>query len=106
MRKITLNIYEKGKVVTTHSTDSADIMYGTVEDLLDAINLDNLEDVTEIAKTVRKAMPLIKPLLFDVFPDMTEEELRKTKIKELISCVMQIVKTQIEDLTALLPEQD
>ena len=102
---IKLNIYEKGQIKKTLETNSADIMYGTVEDMLNVIQLEKLDSNAEIAKMVVGVLPLVKHMLLDVFPDCTEEDLRCTKVKELVSVVADIVKCQITDLNSLLPNQ-
>lgn len=103
--EIKLNIYQKGQVEKTLVTDSADIMYGTVEDMLNVVQLDKLDDEMEIAKMVVGALPLVKPLLLDAFPECTEDDLRRTKVKELVPVVVDIIKSQINDLNTLLPNQ-
>lgn len=102
--RIDLKIYNKGQVEKIHSVESADIMYGTVEDILAVIQLDKLGDNIELAKMVVGVLPLVKPLLLDVFHDCTEEDLRHTKVKELVPVVIDIVKSQIADLNDLLPK--
>ena len=103
--EIRLNIYNKGNVSKTLVADSADIMYGTVEDMLNVIKLDKLDDNVEIAKMVVGVLPLVKPLLLNVFPDATEEDLRNAKVKELVLVIIAIIKSQLSDLTSLLPNQ-
>ena len=103
--KIKLNVYNKGQVSKTLVADSADIMYGTVEDMLNVIQLDKLDDNVEIAKMVVGVLPLIKPLLLNVFVDATEDDLRNTKVKELVPVIIDIIKSQLSDLTSLLPNQ-
>lgn len=103
--KISLNTYNKGQVAKTFEADSAAIMYGTVEDILNAVQVDKLNDNVEIAKMVVNVLPTVKPLLLDVFTDMTEDDLRSARINEIVPVVIDIVKSQITDLTALLPNQ-
>lgn len=108
--KVSLNIYSKGQVVKTLEAESADIMYGTVEDILNVVEPDKLgeklNDNLELAKTVIGVLPLVKPLVLNVFPDCTEEDLRNTKISELASAVVDIIKSQIADLGSLLPAKN
>ena len=85
-----LNIYEKGQVVKTYEAETADILYGTVEDLIELIDLDKLQNLEskesqlEIGKTILKGVPILMPFLKEIFIGLTDEELRKTKVKELI----------------------
>ena len=49
-----LNIYEKRKIVKTYTAETYDLMFGTVEDLLDVIDIDNIQagDRTELLKAI------------------------------------------------------
>lgn len=100
-----LNIYEKGKVVKTYETDKYDLMFGTIEDVAEAVDLDSLntgEDV-EIIKMVGKlvltGMSTIKNLLKDIFPGLTDEELKNTKVNDIAGVLVDVVKFTIEQLS-------
>ncbi len=100
-----LNIYEKRKVVKTYTAETYDLMFGTVEDLLNIIDIDNIQagDKTELIKAVAKvlahSMDIVKPLLKDVFEGLTDEELRKTSIKEIVDVLANIVTYSINQIT-------
>ena len=89
-----LNIYEKRKVVKTYTAETYDLMFGTVEDLLNIIDIDNIQagDKTELIKAVAK-------VLKDVFEGLTDEELRKTSIKEIVDVLANIVTYSINQIT-------
>ena len=80
-----LNIYEKRKVIKTYTAETYDLMFGTVEDLLDVMDIDNIQadNRTELLKAVAKvlahSMDIVKPLLKDIFEGLTDEELRKDR---------------------------
>ena len=100
-----LNIYEKKKIVKTYTAETYDLMFGTVEDLIDLIDLDQLKNGTdaEIIKLVGKVlingMGIIKPLLKDIFEGLTDEELKKTKVSEISTALVEIVKFSISQIT-------
>lgn len=100
-----LNIYEKGEVVKTHETETGRILYGTIEDLAEVIDLEKISDEKngkmELGKSVIKAIPFIRPTLKEVFPGITDDELRKTDVKELISVVMELVRYETEQLLSI-----
>lgn len=101
--RLELNTYEKGEIDKTYRTDSADILYGTVEDVLDVVKVDRLDSDMEIGKMVIEALPLVKPMVLSIFPGMEEEDLRKVKVKELINVVADVIKSQLADMVTLLP---
>ena len=100
-----LNIYEKRKVIKTYTAETYDLMFGTVEDLLNVIDIDNIQadNRTELLKAVAKvlahSMDIVKPLLKDVFEGLTDEELRNTKISEIVDALSNIVTYSINQIT-------
>ena len=100
-----LKIYEKRKIVKTYTAETYDLMFGTVEDLLNIIDIDNIQagDKTELIKAVAKvlahSMDIVKPLLKDVFEGLTDEELRNTSIKEIVDVLSNIVTYSINQIT-------
>ena len=80
-------------------------MFGTVEDLLDVMDIDNIQadNRTELLKAVAKvlahSMDIVKPLLKDVFEGLTDEELRNTKISEIVDALSNIVTYSINQIT-------
>lgn len=90
---IYLNIYKEGsktEVEKVYTAQGYDLMLGTVEDFMNIIDLDKLNDQTEVAKMIVKGFSKIKVLLHDVFPEATDDELNRTRISDLIQTIIQI----------------
>lgn len=101
---ISLNIYradDKRKIEKTYKTDSYELMFGTVEEFMRIIDLDKMGDNVEVAKMVTKGFSQIKPLLHDVFPELTDEELKRTKVADLVQTIIQIALAVTENLKEL-----
>lgn len=81
--ELKLNIYNGKVIEKTYITDTYDLMYGTIEDILNVIDLDKIDKSVELGKMIIRLLPLIKPFLKDVFDGLTDEELRRTKVKEV-----------------------
>lgn len=100
-----LNIYEKKKIVKTYTAETYDLMFGTVEDLIDLIDLDQLKNGTDaeiiklVGKVIINGMGIIKPLLKDIFEGLTDKELKKTKVSEISTALVEIVKFSISQIT-------
>lgn len=83
-----LNIYKNQKEIEkTYEVEAYDLMYGTVEDIFEV--LDGIEESAseqDMLKVIQKNRNKITDLLMDVFGDegLTEEELRRIKLKELV----------------------
>lgn len=96
MSEIRLNIYKadnKNEIEKTHKVEGYDLMYGTVEDFIGVIDLEKMTNDVEIIKAVVSCLGQLKPLLLDVFDELTEDELKRTKVKELVPCLVLIIKS-------------
>ena len=102
-----LNIYEKKKIVKTYSADTYDLMFGTLEDIADALKLDELVSGTnaEIAKMatdlIIHSKDQVKDLLKDIFEGISDEEIKKTKVAEIAVVFVDVVKYTIQQLNIL-----
>lgn len=104
MATLTLNIYsadDKSIVEKRYTAESYDLMLGTVEDIMQLIDVDKMNDNTEITKLVIKGYGKLKPFIKDVFNGVTDEELQRVKVKELIPTFVQIFKSILDDLDIL-----
>lgn len=100
-----LNIYENKKVVKTYEAESYDLMFGTVEDVMTIFKVDDLKtgsDV-ELIRMVGTALPrcinTVKPLLKDIFDGLTDEELKKTKMKEIVIVIIDVIKFAFDQMS-------
>lgn len=104
MAEMKLNIYSKenkNEIEKTYTTDSLDLMFGTVEDILNVIDLDKLDDEKAIAIMIVKAWRQLKPFLKDIFEGLTDEEMTRIKIKEMIPLFSDIFRGIAENLNIL-----
>ena len=99
-----LNIYEKKKIIKTYEVDAYDLMFGTVEDVANAIDLDKLktgsdvEIIKMVGKLVMTSMDTVRNLLKDIFDGLTDEELKNTKVSEIATVLVDVVKFTIAQL--------
>ena len=104
--------YNKKEITKTYTNDTYDLMFGTVEDFMDLINVDELktgsdqEIIMLVGKAVPKGMGTIKALLKDVFEGMTDEELKHTKVKEITKVLVNIVKSSITEIGKGIDEKN
>lgn len=100
-----LNIYNKREIVKTYRAETYDIMFGTVEDLINLLDLENinLEDDSSLIKAAGKVviggLDIIKPLLKDVFEGLTDEELRNTRVSEMATVLLNVVKFAVSEMS-------
>lgn len=98
-----LNIYDKEtkKVINTYEADSADIMFGTIEDIIGIIDIDKISDKMTWAKLILVSIKNLRPLLKDVFIGITDEELKNTKVKELVPLFKEIFDFMWDEILGL-----
>lgn len=105
--QLKLNIYNKRNIEKTYTAETYDIMFGTVEDLLNLIDLDKLngkndndiEFIQAAVDVVINGLGIIKPLLQDIFEGLTDDELRNTKVSEVASVLVTIIKFTISQIS-------
>lgn len=104
-----LNIYEKKQVIKTYEADAYDLMFGTLEDVADAVKLDDLKSGSDvellkmIGNLVLNSMSTVKDLMKDIFEGITDEELKNVKVSEIAVVLLDVVKFTIAQLN-LLPK--
>lgn len=102
MNTLKLNIYKNQKEVEkTLTAESYDLMFGTVEEVLQIFDPDKMTSEIEIAVTVFKCFNQLKPILKDIFPEVTDEELRRVKVKELVPLFVNVCKNIADDIGLL-----
>lgn len=105
-----LDIYGKvdGKkaVVNTYEADTYDLMFGTCEDVANVVDLDQLktgsdtEIIRMVGGAVIKSFDTVKGLLKDIFPGLTDEDLKNVKVKDIAGVLVDVVKYTITTLTS------
>lgn len=104
MSAIELNIYKKNnkkEIEKTYSVEGYELMLGTVEDFMDVIDIEKLGDNIEAAKMLLKCYKQLMPLLKDIFPEVTDEELKRVKVNELVGTFMQLGTAIVEGFDVL-----
>lgn len=106
--KFTLNIYDNKKIVKTYEADAYELEFGTLEDFLSVIDekmfaddVSNFDFAKLGVSIIKQSLGQIKPLLLDVFEGLTEEELRHTKISELVGVVLAIAKYSFAEINGI-----
>lgn len=105
--EVKLNIYsrekdEKGNriISKTYTADSYDLLYGTVEDVLNLFDVVNINDENEIIRLINKAKNQVNDLMKDVFFGLTDDELKMVSIKEVAMVLVEITKYGISGLAS------
>lgn len=107
-----LNIYNKKEIIKTYEIDTYDLMFGTVEDVANAIDIDSLktgsdvEIIKMVGKLVMSSMDTVKNLLKDIFEGLTDDELKGTKVSEIAKVLVEVVQFTITQLNLGVNEKN
>ena len=99
-----LTIYENKKPVKTYTAEAYDLMFGTVEDIAEAMNLDNLKTGSDVeiiglaVDLIKRNMETVKNLLKDVFDGLTDEEIKHARVRDIALVLLDVVKYTIGQL--------
>lgn len=105
---VTINIWKNQKEVEkVLKCEQYDLMLGTLEDVLKLFRLGDIEneiqklDEQSILQIIVKEYDKITVLLHDVFPDMTIDDRKKIKVRELIPFFMQLIAYAVGQITSI-----
>lgn len=102
--ELKLNIYKVKNgartIEKTYTANDYEIMFGTVEDIINALELDKItgnklsnDELTSILfKALGRGVPQISLFLQDIFPGLTKEELKNTKVNEVKNVILGVVQ--------------
>lgn len=101
--ELKLHIYEGRKITKTYTTESVDLSFGVIEDVLDALDFESMKtgDNKEMAKMILKCKDQIKPFLMDIFDGLTADEVRYTRTQNLIDVFRGLYNYAVGELGAV-----
>lgn len=93
MEKLVLNVYDnEDNIVKTSTAELIELKFGSIRKLMKLLNIDNIDDTSELLKVLYGAWEQITKVLTGCFPDMTDEDWDNVKVSELIPVLMGILK--------------
>jgi hypothetical protein len=97
---LVLKIYdESGKnVVKSYESETYDLMFGTVMQLMELLKIEELDNQLEMLKTIYDAWGEIKTVLAGVFPKATAEDWKHVRVKELLPLIINIAKYSVSEM--------
>ena len=110
--ELKLDIYDKKEITKTYTNNTYNLMYGTVEDVLNVVNIDELKTPTDkeismlVMKAIPKSMDTIKDLLKDIFDGITDKELRNTRVKDIAKVLIDLIKYSIIEISKGVNEKN
>lgn len=88
-----INVYDDNdNIKKTVEAYFVDIRFGTIKKLLRVLEVDQIEDTSELLETLYFSWKAVTDVLTKVFPDMDEEDWDGVKLSELLPVVVSILK--------------
>ena len=105
--ELKLTIYKGKEIEKTYTAQDYNVMYGTVEDLLDLLDLDALTSkdkgsmLSAVSRLLKSRQDVINPLMLDIFDGLTEDELRRTKAIDVVNVILGLAGFSFDQLRGL-----
>ena len=91
--KMIINVYDdEGNVIKTCEAVSVKLKFGAIRSLMELLNVENIENSTELLKTIYSAWEELITILNKCFPDMEYEDWDNVELNELIPVTVDILK--------------
>ena len=88
-----INVYDdEGNVIKTCEAVSVKLKFGAIRSLMELLNVENIENSTELLKTIYSAWEELITILNKCFPDMEYEDWDNVELNELIPVTVAILK--------------
>lgn len=99
MNDIKINVYDKkGEIVKTCTAKTASIKFGTVRAIMRLLQIDKIDDTSQMFSAVYGAWEQLINLLGDCFPDMKEEDWDNVPVAEVLEVLIEILKSSFADM--------
>lgn len=98
--ELKLHIYEGHKIAKTYTTESIDLSLGVIYDVMDAFDFEGMTSGNnkEMFKAIIKCKDQITPFLMDLFDGPTADEVRHTRMQNLIEVFRGLYNYAISEL--------
>lgn len=102
MENLKLNVYdENDNIIKTSEAKMIDLRFGTIRSLMELLKVDDINDTTQLLRTVYSAWAQVIGILSKVFPDMEEEDWENIKLSELLPMLVAILKSSFAQILTI-----
>ena len=102
MEELKINIYDENDSVIKEATaKTVDLRFGTIRRLMELLNVEDIEDTSQLLKTVYGAWGTITKILSKAFPEMTDEDWDGVKLGELLPIILKIIKYSLKEVQSI-----
>ena len=100
-----INVYDKeGNIIKTSTAVDCDLKFGAIRKIMALLEIEDINDVGALLKTVYGAWDQVIKVLSECFPDMTDDDWDNVKVNELIPATVGLVKAMIAKMLTIPTE--
>lgn len=101
-KTLKLNVYdEKDEIKKTVEAHFVEIRFGTIKKLLAVLEVDQIDDTSELLKVLYSSWKAVTDVLSKVFPEMEEDDWDGVKLSELLPVVVAILKGSFSHILSI-----
>lgn len=99
---MTINVYDsEDRVIKVAEAKKIDLRFGAVRAIMELLNIESIDNTSELLKTTYAAWDQLVVVLAQVFPDMEYSDWENVKLKELMPVIYEIVKYSFGEILKL-----
>ena len=97
---------DDGTAVKTCKAEMIDLEFGAVRSIMEILNIENVNDTSDLLHTVYGAWEQLVKILGRSFPDMEYKDWDHVKLKELMPVVLGILKYSFGEILMIPKEKN
>lgn len=108
MKNITLKITDKSgqNTLKIYEAQPYELEFGVVRKLMAILKVENMDNQAELIKVISDAWDEIIDVLSNVFPECTDEEWDKAKVKEVLRVIIDVAKYAVSEVFVIPTEKN
>jgi hypothetical protein len=100
-----INVYDnEGNVIKTSTAVDCDLKFGAIRKIMALLEIEDINDIASLLKTVYGAWDQVIKVLSECFPDMTDDDWDNVKVNELIPTTVALVKAMVAKMLTIPSE--
>ena len=100
-----IKVYDnEGNVIKTSTAVDCDLKFGAIRKIMALLEIEDINDIAALLKTVYGAWDQVTKVLSECFPDMTDDGWDNVKVNELIPVTVALVKAMVAKMLTIPSE--
>lgn len=102
MKELLINVYDdENNIVKTSKAEPIKIKFGAIRSLMKLLKIDDINDTSELMRTIYDAWEELTVVLTKIFPDMDENDWDNVELAELIPVVIEVLKFSFSNILTI-----